>query len=95
MGDSYSVCLQRMPQDYFCIMLLGGVRTLGILGMVDPECVPSGVVGHGFLCNVTDYPPGRLSLTKHILTGCRGQASIFVGMRPIEFPHHFSPMFAL
>lgn len=53
-------------------MFFGGVRILGILGMVDLECVFFGVVGYGFLCNVIDYFLGRLFFIKYIFIGCRG-----------------------
>ena len=67
------------------MMLPGGERTSGIMGVVDPAHMPPGVVPHGFLFNVSDYPPGRLSLTNHIRVGCSGEISSLVGVRPIEF----------
>lgn len=81
-GDSYFGCLQRIPWDFFCIVLLG---------VVDPEPVASRIIGHSFLFNVTDYFPGILSPTNHIPVGCWREVSNLVGVMLTGFPHH-SPL---
>lgn len=83
-GDSYFGCLQRIPWDYFCIMLLG---------VVDPEHMSSRITGYSFLFTVTDSFPGILSPTNHIPVGCRREVSNLVGVRPIVFPYHSPPLF--
>lgn len=48
-GNSYFGCRQKKLRDYFCIMLPGGVRISAVWGVVDPERMPPGVVGHGLM----------------------------------------------